>query len=74
MIRTPSGWADGSLGRRLPIDTSASGYGTIGLTPLGLAGGGAEVVGASGFEAGPLGGGTFNLIQFSVADQKGHRS
>jgi hypothetical protein len=31
-------------------------HSTIGLTPL--ARGGAEVVGASGFEAGPLGGGT----------------
>jgi len=46
--------SDGSRGRRLAIDTSASGDGTIGLTPL--AGGGAEVVGASGFEPGPLGG------------------
>jgi hypothetical protein len=50
---TPVGWESR---RSLAIDTSASGDGTIGLTHL--AGGGAEVVVASGLEAGPLGGET----------------
>ena len=48
--------SDGSQERRLAIDTSTSGDGGIGLTPL--AGGGAEAVRMAGLQAGPLGDGT----------------